>query len=116
MSTVVEAAEALAAALRGVEGVRYVPDLAAVVEPPATALGPPALTWDAYCVEPTEARFIAYVVVARDERALPRLWDLVPRVAAALDAVPDAVVRRADPGLYPSGELPCYQIQVEVSL
>lgn len=116
MNAVTEAATALGEALRGVEGVRYTADISAVIEPPATLLGPPALTWDAFCAEPTEARFVAFLIVARDERALPRLMELLPRVVAAVDAVTDAVVTRADPDIYPSGELPCYKIQIEVSL
>jgi len=76
------------------------------------------VTWEGYCPEPTEAAFIVWAVVDADDRALPRLWDLVAVVSDALDEVKDAAVRRAHPATYPSGstELPAYQITVEVSL
>lgn len=111
-------AEALRAALRGVEGVRHLADAGPLVDPPATALGPPALTWNGYHDEPAEATFPVALVVLADERAFDRLWTLLPRVTAALDAVVGVVVRRAEPGTYPVGgsDLPAYLIEVETAL
>lgn len=118
MSVVKAAAAALKAALKTVQDVIPHTDPGATIDPPATVLGPPALTWDALYGGPTSARWLVYVVVGVDDRAIERLWDLVPVVAAALDEVDDAVVIRADPGTYLTGggELPCYSIQVDVSL
>lgn len=118
MGVVADAAAELAGALAGVAGVRLYTDLGASIDPPGVVLGPPALTWGGPCVEPVSARFLVAVVVAADERALPRLWDLAPLVAAAVDTVPDAVVVRADPGVWSTGtiELPCYELQIEMSL
>lgn len=118
MSNVKEAADALSFALAAVPGVRVYTDLGAPVDPPGIVLGPPALTWEGPCSEPTTARFIAYVVVAADDRALPALWDLAPAVAEAVDAVPDAVVLRADPANFSSGghDMPAYMIEIEVSI
>lgn len=116
--TVKEAAEALEAALGAIEGARVYRELGATLDPPALVLGPPALSWEAVCREPTAATFIVHVVEAADERALERLWLLVPQVAEAIDSVLDASVRRADPGTYPTGgsELPSYSVQVDVAL
>lgn len=112
------AAEALEFALKTAVNLRVHRDLGANVDPPALVLGPPALTWEGVCLEPTEARFLVYVVVRADEYALERLWALVPQVSEALDGVTDAAVRRADPGSYPSAgvDLPAYSIQVDYAL
>lgn len=114
LDALTEASAALTAALRTVAGVRVYTDPAAVVDPPAAVLGPPSLTWSALCPEPTSARFLIYVVVAADDQAMPRLWGLVPTVAAAVDALPEASVIRATPGAFT--ELPSYEIETEVSL
>lgn len=118
MSAVAEVSGALAAALRTVDGLRVYTDPGAVIDPPGALVGPPQLTWGGYVAAPTEARFVVVLMVAADERALERLWDLVPLVAAAVDTVPDAVVRQANPGVWLTGgiELPCYEIQIEASL
>jgi len=118
MSAVADAAKALTAALDAVTGLRVYADPGADVRPPAAVLGPPSLVWESVCTDPSGARFLIYVIQQVDERALERLWDLVPLVAEALDAVPDMAVTRADPGSYSSGgtDLPAYLIQVEVSL
>jgi hypothetical protein len=112
------AAEALAEALRTVEGLRVHTDPGALLDPPAAVVGPPALAWEGYDAAPTSARFVVVVVVAMDERALPRLWDLVPLVAAAVDTVPDAVLRTADPGVWSANgaDLPSYELLIEVAL
>jgi len=119
VSAIEEAADDLLAALRTVEGVWAYSDPGAPVEvPAATVLGPPALTWEAGCGGPTSARWLVYLVVAADETALARLWALLPAVVAAIDALPNAAVIRADPGAYLAGgpELPCYEIQADYAL
>lgn len=118
MSTIEEASGALAAALRTITELRVYDDPGAVFDPPAALVAPPELTWDAYSSDPTGARFVVVVMVAADGQANRRLWDLVPRAAVAIETVEDAAVRQASPGLWTTGstELPCYQIQIEVSL
>lgn len=127
MSAVADAAGRVLDRLTGLDGVRVEADPGASVSPPATAagdggatavLGPPALVWESGCPDPTSARWVLYVVVDATDRSLPRLWELVPVVAAALDGDPGIAVLRADPGAYLTGgvELPCYEIQIEVSL
>jgi hypothetical protein len=118
MNAIETAAEELATALRSVPELRVYTDPGASVDPPAALVGPPQLTWGAYDVGPTAARFVVIVLVTADERAMVRLWDLVPQAAAAIEEVDDAVVRQANPGTFTTGgtELPCYEIQVEVSL
>lgn len=118
--TVQAAADALAAAIATVPGVRVYTDPAAVVDPPGAVVGPPALRWEALATDPTSATFVVYVAVAVDSRALSRLWDLVPQVVAAIEASRDvdATIDHADPGTWLSGgaELPCYEVTVEVAL
>lgn len=118
-SPVEAAAGALIVALRTVEGLRVYDDPGAVIDPPGAIVGPPSLAWEGYCAGPSAARFLVVVAVALDERALPQLWELAPRVALAIETdVPDAVVRRADPGVWAGGgvDLPSYELQIEVSL
>lgn len=121
--TVREAALELETALKGVDGVNYYRDPGAVIDPPATALGAPALAWETYGdgitpPEPTSATFPVYVIARADDRFMETLWDLVPAVAAALESVTDAVTPAADPGAYNSGgvQLPCYELLAEMSL
>lgn len=118
MSTVTEAAEALEAALTTVEGLRTYRDPGANVAPPAVVLGPPLLRWEGFRAGPTSATFTVFLVTAADDRALERLWQWVPVVAEALDEVTDAATSTATPGTFPAGgaDLPCYQLQAEVSL
>ncbi|PZG18979.1 hypothetical protein C1I95_12435 [Micromonospora craterilacus] len=121
MNPIKKAAERLHQALVPVKGVRVYPDIGPDVSPPAAVIGPPALTWEGLpgCGgEPTSGRFGVWVVVDDDDRSVSRLIELVPPVAAALDAVDDAVVVRADPTTYPgsSKDLPAYQIQVDMAL
>lgn len=113
---VADAAASLILALRGVDGVRIYDDPAATIDPPGIVLAPPTLTWDGYRTEPTDATFVVAVVVRPDARAMERLWDLVPLVAAAVDGVPDAAVRRAEPGTWTANDLPAYLIEIEVAL
>lgn len=115
MSVIAEMAASLLTALRTVPGVEVTDDLGASLDPPSLALSPPVLTWEGMCVVPS-ARFTVYVVERSDERAAERLWDRTLAVAEAVDAVPNATVVRADPGSFMSGgDLPCYEIQIEVS-
>lgn len=116
-TVVKEATATLEAALKGVGGLRYFP-LGANVDPPGLVLGPPMLERRANCFEWTDATFSVFIVVGMDDRALERLQQFVTPVADALDAITDAVVRTATPGVYNSGsqDLPCYTLNVEVSL
>jgi hypothetical protein len=117
MNDVAEASAALAAACNRVDGLREY-TLGASIDPPAFVVGPPALTWESPSVDPTSARFLVYVMVPADERALPRLWGFVEQIVAVIDAVTNAVVVRADPGRFAAGitDLPSYEITVEMSL
>ncbi|HEX7038678.1 MAG TPA: hypothetical protein VF202_01035 [Trueperaceae bacterium] len=114
------AAQGVETALRGaVPKLRVHTDLGATVDPPAAVVGPPQLTWTGYGRGPNLARFLVYVIVAADDRALERLWDLVPQVAAALEASEaDITVTQANPARWPAGgvDLPAYEITTEVAL
>lgn len=112
------AAAALLEALRTVPGLRVYDDPGATIDPPGAVLGPPQLLWESYSAAPSSARFLVVVAVPLDDRALPRLWQLAPLVVMAVDTVPDAVVRRADPSVWAgtAGDLPAYEIQVEIGL
>lgn len=116
--SVQESAELIEQALNTVEGARVYRDPSARVDPPGLVMGPPLLQWDAFSHEPTRATWTVYAVASMSDRALERLWEFVPRVAAAADEVVDAVVTRASPGLFTAGttSLPCYDIEIEVAL
>lgn len=117
--SITAAAGALREVLEDLDGLRFYDDLAAVLDPPAVLLGPPALEWGGRPGNgPVNARFLVIVAVAADDRALPRLWELVPQVGDAIESAVDAVVLTATPGSWMSGgtDLPCYELTVEVSL
>lgn len=118
MSAVKDAAEALLAALKGVQGVRAYSDPAASLSPPATVLGPPVLSWETLSIDPLRATFIVYVVTSADDRALERLWDLVPAVASAVGDDGRFAATRAAPGAWSTGgqDLPAYLLTVETTL
>jgi hypothetical protein len=121
MSAIKDAAEALRDSVNGLPSlsdlIRATTDLAPNVTSNTAIIGPPALIWEGMCDGPTSARFLVYVVaVPADERAIERLWELVPLVAEAIDDVTDAVVTTALPGQWGSANLPCYELTVEVSL
>lgn len=118
MSNVVQAAAlGLEAALKTVAGLR-VYRLGTTVDPPGIVVGPPQLAWEGYGGGPATATFAVFVMVAMDDKALERLWEYVTPVSEAVESVAAAVVRGADPGVYAAGttDLPCYTLQVEMSL
>jgi hypothetical protein len=116
MSVVSDIAEELETALNTVPGVAVYRDPGATLATPALVLGPPALIWESGCLGPTEARFLVYVIVDANERAVEALWDLLVLVGDAIDST-DAVVLRADPATYVSGtEFPAYECLLEVRL
>lgn len=114
MSVLGDATADLAAAAAGVDGVR-VRALGEAVTPPAVVVGPPRLTPLTTCPGPSTASFPVHVVVGLDDRALERLWELVPAVWEAIEENTPAVVIAADPGTYSTGtgDLPAYQLQVD---
>jgi hypothetical protein len=118
MTTVIaDAAGEISEALDAIPDLPTHIDPGANIQPPATVLGPPALRWETGLIGPTSARFLIYVIVPADDRAVERLWELVVTVADAIDAT-SAVVLTADPATYVVGttSLPCYELVVEVPL
>jgi hypothetical protein len=117
-ASVAAAAETIGQALAGVVGVRYYRQLGGALDPPATVLPPPRLSWGGYGSDPTEAVFTVGLIVDRTDRVVDQLETLLPLVTAALDALTDVAVTSADLGSYPAGgvELPAYLITLEVAL
>lgn len=114
-----EQAQQIEQALRTIPAGNTYTDLAASLNLPAFILGPPALRWETYGVDsPSSARFLVYVIVAADDQAVTRLWELVPQVASTIDEQTDAAVLAADPAVYVSGtsQLPCYEVTLESPL
>lgn len=112
------ATDAISAALSGVTGVRYYRQLGGSVDPPATVLPPPRLTWGGMGSAPTEATFTVGLIVDRTGREVEQLEALLPPVVDALESVTDVAVTAADLGSYPAGgiDLPAYLITLEVAL
>lgn len=103
-------------ALAAVSGVSVTTDPGAeLTSLPTIVIGPPRITFETGCPGPTGARWLVWVVVDADERAIERLWDLVVEAGGAVDRFSDAVVIQADPAVFPSGasQLPAYELQVE---
>lgn len=116
---VAQAYAALVEALATVEGARGYDDPGANLDPPATIVGPPLLEYaGAPGPDPVNGKFLVVLAVVSDERAMVRLWELLPRVIDAIESVGPAVVGQASPGTWRTGatDLPCYEIQVEMSL
>lgn len=121
MSTVAEATAALTAALKAIDSTHrlMVQEPGATIQPPSLVVSAlPSLTWEAYCVEPTSATYLVWLIVPLDERAPERLRTLLGPVVEALHSVPDASVTRADgmPYLANGSELPSYELTVQVAL
>lgn len=109
--------EQVLAAVRTIDGLRVHDDPGEVVDPPAAVLLPPAFTWDGYLSDPTGATVTLALVAPSNDRALRTLLGYLPAVVAAVDGVPDAVVRSAAPGVLADGpgtDLPAYLIEIEV--
>lgn len=104
-------------ALRVVPDLRVHGDPGALVDPPAGVLSPPTFVWDGMLSEPTAATVTLALVAPQSDRALRTLLRLLGPVVAAIDSVPDAVVRTAAPGTFAAGDgvdLPAYLIEIEV--
>jgi hypothetical protein len=103
---------------QGAQGVRTLRRPGVAGETPLAYVQPPTLSWDGFEIDPTEAVFEVILAVAADEKAIERLFDLLPQVTNALDQAEDAVVKSAEPGVWRAGasELPAYFIRVEVAI
>jgi hypothetical protein len=119
MSIVSDAAERLTEGLKTVEGVRLY-DLGATVDPPALVIGIPRLTYGTYSPgQISEVTFSVFLIVAMDDRAQLRLWELAEPVGEAIESVVDAAISgTVEPGFYMDGqtELPSYTFTVEMSV
>ena len=84
----------------------------------AVIVRPASLTWRTRGPEPDEASLTLAAVVATEEGALLAASRLCQRVVDRVDALANFVVRTAEPDSIRSGgtELPCYLIDIEVSL
>jgi hypothetical protein len=85
---------------------------------PTVIIAPPRLNWDTYSTsQPTEAVFALYVIVRSDPLAVDNLDPALSSVVDAVWSMPDAVVTQAIPAPYGAvDQLPCYVVNVEVSL
>lgn len=123
MSLIARAAELLNEVLAGVPGLTVHTDPQAAVVPPALIVGAPTLGWVSYGnhPDPSQATFPVHLVESMDAETMPRLWDLLPQVAQAIDADPDLTVLDAVPTTWPGlspeqASRPAYRINVEVNL
>lgn len=111
--------KAAAAALPAAQRFVVVGDLSELTDPPAVGLAPPQLRWEGPIeFGPREATWTAALVVPAGGDVVGDLLALVPVVADALEGTADAVVTRAEPGVYRAGgtELPAYYVFAEVAL
>lgn len=121
-----EAHDALIASLKAAaaplsDDTRYVVlgGLEEATDPPAVILAPPQLRWDGPIeLGPREATWQAVLVVPAGGDVVGDLFRLLPIVTDAIDGTADAVVTRAEPGVYRAGatELPAYFVFAEVAL
>jgi hypothetical protein len=115
----VAALEAAAAPLADDQRFVVVADLGEATDPPAVVLAPPQLRWQGPIeFGPREATWTAAIVVPAGGDVVGDLFRLLPIVADAIEGTADAVVDRAEPGVYRAGatELPAYFVFAEVAL
>jgi hypothetical protein len=94
-------------------------DLAELTDPPAVALVPPQLRWDGPIeLGPREATWTVVLAVQGGRDPVTDLFALLPVVVNAIEGTADAIVRRAEPGVYRAGatELPAYFVFAELAL
>lgn len=111
--------EAVSAAVADDLQFRVIGDLSELTDPPAVALAPPSLReYSTIDGGPRVAVWTVAMVVPAGEHVVSGLFALLPVVCAALEGAADAVVTRAEPGVYRAGgtELPAYFITAEVAL
>lgn len=115
-----DAIQDIASELRKVEGLRVETELGASLDPPACGFGPAQFQWVLPSDEPSECTLVVGLVVSttKGPRVYTDMLEWLPKVAAAIESLPNAVVRRANPGTWPSGgvDLPAYLFEVEVAL
>lgn len=118
MSAIADAAAAITAAVKAA-GLRVYNPLDSV-DPPAVVLGPPRLFWDRLSDAPSRAQFDVLVVAPASDRLMAQLWELVPKVAAAISDHTDGAVdtNGATPVPYAAGgtSLPSYTISISIPL
>lgn len=115
-----DAVQDIATALRNIDGLRVETELGASLDPPAVGFGPAEFEWRLMSHEPTECTLAIGLVVSstKGPRVYTDMLEWLPRVAVAIDELPNAEVRRARPGTWPSGgvDLPAYLFEIEVAL
>lgn len=114
MNTVIEALRELRAVLKGVQGVRFHPDLGAVISPPATALTPPRLQRKLQGAQPTTVTFQVAVIVGNSPDAVDQLLEFEQLVVDAVESLPAMTVTDTNPGRWPSGGAELYALLLDV--
>lgn len=118
-----DAYDSLKAGLKTVPELRQF-ELGQAIDIAGLVVGMPGLQWETYgnfgggTPPPTTARFVVFLVVPMDPRAMARLFDHIEDVTAAVETVENAVVISAEPGFYNdnTANKPCYTISVEMGL
>lgn len=90
-----------------------------VPDPPVTILVAPGLNFAKYGTRPSDANFAVVCAVASGDRAVRTLLKKVYEVTEVLDgASGEYAVKEATPDSFPgpTGNLPCYIIEVEAEL
>lgn len=86
MTTVVEALEELRVATNKIPKLRaYRGDQLGSIQLPAVVIGLPSLTWEAYCEDPTDARFPVAILVPLDNKAMDQLMAFAVPVVKAIE-------------------------------
>lgn len=117
MGAIADARTALQGALGDVAGARLYEDMAATIDPPGLVVGPAVLSWEGRGHGmPAAVTVVAYLIERADDRALDRLTDRLPEVVDAIESLRQCQVMRADPGAWVRGNLPCYEITVEMDV
>lgn len=106
----------LVEALGEVEDLRVYTKPATMVDPPAAVVALPDLQFETYCAGvPTSATFSIPLIVKANDKAIDALEELLLAAAAAVEALPSAVVTAARIGSW-DDTLPAYDMEVEYAL
>jgi hypothetical protein len=114
--SIVDTSNAIADALRTVEGLSVYTELDANPNLPAVFVGPPELTWTAYnSARADQLVFRLYLVVASNGYAVAALEPLLDAISDALASQTDSALTQAVPSNWPAGtaNLPAYLLTLE---
>jgi hypothetical protein len=114
--SILDTSNAIADALRTVEGLSVYTEPDANPNVPAAYVGPPELTWTVYnSARPDQLTFRLWLVVASNGYSVANLEPLLDAISDALASQTDSALTQAVPSGWPTGgaTIPAYLLTLE---